>query len=159
MIIKDNYLGFCPVKCEKDYMVCPGPYDFNLGKQMGQDTCMPQKNGNCNNYCAKDCMAHEQKCPGGKDLEDCPLADFCYPAEQFCPVNCGKDEQWCPGPTDKSGPEFCMPSKNGGDCPVHCPVKCGKDEKWCSGGKDDMGCEMPESCVAADSKLILLSTK
>ena len=141
-------------------MLCPGPYDYETGKQTSPDTCMPSKSGNCNNHCPVDCPAKDQRCYGGKGWDDCQMADFCYPAEEFCPAKCGKDEMWCPGPYDKSGPEFCIHSKNGPDgCAVHCPVKCGKDEKWCSGGKDDMGCEMPESCVATDSKLILLSTK
>ena len=77
----DNYLGYCPVKCGKDEMMCPGPYDYKTGKQMGSDTCMPMKNGNCHNSCPVNCGEKDQRCPGGMDWDGCPMPDFCWPMD------------------------------------------------------------------------------
>ena len=34
---------FCPVKCGKDEMTCPGDYDMETGKQIMADYCMSSK--------------------------------------------------------------------------------------------------------------------
>ena len=34
---------FCPVKCGKDEMTCPGSYDWETGKQTSSDYCTPSK--------------------------------------------------------------------------------------------------------------------
>ena len=76
-----NHLGFCPVKCGKDEMICPGNYDYETGKQASPDTCMPIKGFKCNNHCAVTCGGKEHQCPGGMGWDDCPMPDFCWPID------------------------------------------------------------------------------
>ena len=76
-----NYLGYCPVKCGKDEMICPGPYDYETGKQTSPDTCMPIKSGRCNNNCGVTCSGKEHHCHGGMGWDDCPMPDFCWPID------------------------------------------------------------------------------
>ena len=82
IIIMDNYLGYCPVECDpEDEMWCVGPEDFNLGKQIGPDFCIPRKNGNCYNMCPEYCIENMKNCPGGMDNYGCPMRDFCVPID------------------------------------------------------------------------------
>merc|ERR1711944_244208 len=92
--------SYCPANCGKDEMECPGPYDYVTGKQMGENTCMPYKSGECANFCPVSCGKDEMLCAGGVDsYTGCMNPDFRHFGE-FCPANCGKDEIECPGPYD-----------------------------------------------------------
>ena len=62
-------------------MMCPGITDYKTGKQIGPDTCIPWKTGNCFNYCPVYCYENEQKCPGGMDYHECPMHDSCEPID------------------------------------------------------------------------------
>ena len=56
----------------------------------------------------------------------------------------------CPGPWDpktgeQTGPDSCMPYKNG-ECAAHCPKQCGEKEMLCPGKMDPKGCQEPDFC-------------
>ena len=51
-----HYGDFCPVQC--DYateMHCSGQFDYQSGKQISADTCVPMKNGDCYANCPVYC--------------------------------------------------------------------------------------------------------
>ena len=70
---------------------------------------------------------------------------------EFCPVNCDYEkDMMCPGPWDpktgeQTGPDYCMPYKNG-ECAAHCPKQCGEKEMLCPGKMDPKGCQEPDFC-------------
>jgi len=144
---------FCPVNCDwEKEMMCPGPWDPKTGEQTGPDSCMPYKNGECAAHCPKQCGEKEMLCPGKMDPKGCQEPDFCHHGK-FCPVNCDwEKEMMCPGPWDpkngeQTGPDMCMPHKNG-ECAAHCPQQCGEKDMMCPGKTHADGCKDADYCVA-----------
>merc|ERR1712107_208554 len=80
-----HFGDFCPTSCEEGQMMCPGHWDFETGKQMGPDTCMPMSNGDCPNYCPTNCGKDDQICVGGMGPDGCPMPDYCMPMDIACP--------------------------------------------------------------------------
>ena len=78
-------LEFCPVECDPDNQIrCYGEsewYQLN-GKwtenELTSDYCIPNKIGDCDNSCPKQCMKDEVMCQGTKDSSGCRImADTC----------------------------------------------------------------------------------
>ena len=71
---------------------------------------------------------------------------------EFCPVNCDwEKEMMCPGPWDpktgeQTGPDMCMPHKNG-ECAAHCPQTCMDGDMMCPGKTHADGCTDADYCV------------
>merc|ERR1711992_375261 len=141
-----------PVTCdwEKETM-CYGKWNEDWTKQESPDYCIPMKVGDCYNHCPKDC-GKDMLCPGGMDPKGCPMGDFCHHGK-FCPVNCDYEkEMMCPGPWDpktgeQTGPDTCMPHKNG-DCAAHCPQTCKDGDMMCPGKTHSDGCTDADYCVS-----------
>merc|ERR1712241_1226215 len=138
-----------PVKCdwEKEKM-CPGEWDPKSNQQITADFCIPNKVGDCMNYCPTKCAENDMMCPGKMGPDGCKMPDTCH-SGKFCPVDCDwAKEKSCPGMWEKGQqitPDTCMPMKVG-DCMNHCPVQCAPGDMMCPGKMDSMGCKMPDTC-------------
>merc|ERR1711899_200846 len=138
-----------PVKCdwEKEKM-CPGEWDPKSNQQITADFCIPNKVGDCMNYCPTKCAENDMMCPGKMGPDGCKMPDTCH-SGKFCPVDCDwAKEKSCPGMWEKGQqitPDTCMPMKVG-DCMNHCPVHCAPGDMMCPGKMDSMGCKMPDTC-------------
>ena len=65
----------------------------------------------------------------------------------------------CPGPWDpktgeQTGPDMCMPHKNG-ECAAHCPQTCMDGDMMCPGKTHADGCTDADYCVPG-SKFIFI---
>ena len=58
-------------------MMCPGPWDPKTGEQIGPDTCIPHKIGECNAHCPMTCKDSDMMCPGMTHSDGCKDADYC----------------------------------------------------------------------------------
>merc|ERR1711899_448777 len=152
-ILAQHLHAECPAhpECKDEEMPCPTTYpnpEDPCGPLMG---CVPKQVGDCWNVCPTFCGPEEMHCAGHiPEGSSCPVADFCMPKDSFCPVHCTKDDMHCPGPWDhasgkQSGPDYCMPMKNG-ECWNACPVQCGEHDQVCPGNVKDDGCQEPEFC-------------
>ena len=48
---------------------------------------------------------------------------------------------------EQTGPDMCMPHKNG-ECAAHCPQQCGEKDMMCPGKTHADGCKDADYCVA-----------
>merc|ERR1739844_647322 len=143
---------FEPAKCDYEKeMYCSGTWTEDWSKQMTADFCIPNKVGDCWNHCPVQCCKDSMMCPGKMDSEGCKEPDFCHHGK-FCPVNCDwEKEMMCPGPWDpktgeQTGPDSCMPHKNG-ECAAHCPQTCKDGDMLCPGKTHSDGCTDADFCV------------
>ena len=84
----------------------------------------------CPAVCPTHCNPEDQmSCWGGKDDNECDVADFCIPNK---------------GPVGVDGFE----------CAAMCPMKCGPETMQCPGGVDSMGCPMPDTCPPSKGEFI-----
>ena len=67
-----------PVTCDwaKETM-CPGEWDPKTGQQMTADFCIPNKVGDCPNFCPMKCGDNDMVCAGKMGPDGCKMADFC----------------------------------------------------------------------------------
>ena len=78
---------FCPAKCGKDEMSCGGHWDWETGKQITADSCIPMKvagakGEDCYNTCPVQCGNNDQICPGYEDeTTGCKMPDACHPSD------------------------------------------------------------------------------
>ena len=68
-------------------------------------------------------------CPGGTDINGCPIPDTCLTTSSFGFGNDGKA------------------------CPTACPVTCHKEQITCPSGKDSNDCSLSNTCVAKEGEL------
>ena len=53
---------------------------------MTGDMCMPMRDAaGCWAVCPMICPPADIMCPGGFDMDGCPMPDMCVPADQPCP--------------------------------------------------------------------------
>ena len=84
----------------------------------------------CPAVCPTHCNPEDQmSCWGGKDDNECDVADFCIPSK---------------GPVGVDGFE----------CAAMCPMKCGPETMQCPGGVDSMGCPMPDTCPPSKGEFL-----
>ena len=117
-----------------------------------EDFCIPEKTGDCPNFCPPKCKSNEHICKGAI-VNGCLQKDICVPTNpkcpNMCPTFCQENEISCPQGNDKNGcplPSKCIPA-NIGNCSNQCPIECNDDEIWCPGGSDNKGCPLPPKCI------------
>merc|ERR1711874_21565 len=143
---------FEPAKCDYSKEIyCSGTWNEDWTEQITADFWIPMQNGDCWNYCPTQCCKDSIMCPGKMDPKGCKEPDFCHHGK-FCPVNCDwEKEMMCPGPWDpkteeQTGPDMCMPHKNG-ECAAHCPQTCMDGDMMCPGKTHADGCTDADYCV------------
>ena len=75
-LIIEGAQAFCPAHCTETQQTCAGQVDPATGNQIGPDTCIPQKAGNCMMHCPVYCPAGMVVCPGPM-VDGCPGAPAC----------------------------------------------------------------------------------
>ena len=83
----------------------------------------------CTAFCPTVCPPNLETCPGGTDVDGCPIPDFCFTSSNF-----GND---------------------GSECAIACPVPCVGDQLFCFGVSDSNGCPMPNTCVENQGNMFI----
>ena len=68
-----------PVTCDysKGEMMCSGEWSLDWKEQISPDYCIPDKVGDCANFCPMKCGEGDMVCPGKIGPDGCKMADFC----------------------------------------------------------------------------------
>ena len=69
-------------------MMCPGKMEPQTGEKMSPDYCIPNKVGDCANFCPVECDWEKQiMCPGKMEPNGCKMPDFCHHGSMWiCPI-------------------------------------------------------------------------
>ena len=60
-------------------MMCPGKMEHLTGEKMSPDYCIPNKIGDCANFCPVECDWEKQiMCPGQMEPNGCKMPDSCH---------------------------------------------------------------------------------
>ena len=67
-----------PVTCDwSKEMMCPGEWTEDWSKQTSPDYCIPNKVGDCANFCPMKCAENDMVC-GKMEHNGCKQPDFCH---------------------------------------------------------------------------------
>ena len=151
-----------PVVCKGSDLTCGGDAEEDAQGCMPPHWCLavdPYAHCSAKAACPFTCPQGSIKCPGGKDMDGCPMPDTCEPELANCPTNCplhcGPNEMMCPGEVDPKGcqlPGSCQSKIDDDGLPAHCPVHCAEGMMPCPPGFDENGYPLPDICLPFDAK-------
>ena len=59
-------------------MMCPGEWISTSKEQISPDYCIPNKVGDCANFCPMKCGDNDMVCAGKMEPNGCKMPDFCH---------------------------------------------------------------------------------